>query len=164
MKNKTRLQFILLAAALGGGASFLFAQTPGPAVSPTPGEISGLEATLTLTPNGTASPTPGCGASGANASSKAARNYSTWCDPVLSGIIYEQSDANNGVQYIAYNSSAVPVDVRIGAFNIVNMDDHLSSGWIRVDPRKQADLGVLRAYDANGDWSGGVTTRAEAAQ
>jgi hypothetical protein len=172
IKPKLVIQIFLIVFVFSVGAALPFAQTPDSAAdsstpigfaTSTPNVVPSGTPSPSVTPNGTASPTPGCAAPGATASSKTARNYFTWCDPALPGVIYEQDDANNGVAYLVYNSSPDPVDVRIGAYGIVNMDDHLTSGWIKVKPRDQGDLGVLRAYDANSDWSAGVTTFAQLA-
>ncbi len=114
-------------------------------------------------PTPAASATPGCAARGASGSSKAARNYTAWCDAELSGVLFEQDDANNGMSYSVFNSTPKPVDVRLGPVGLVNMDSDLSDGWVRVLPRQQADLGRLNAYDPNQDWSGGVTTTAKLA-
>ena len=168
MKTRILASFAVLILSLAAGAALPFAQTPDSAgdspagfATSTPNTETTPNGTPSATPNGTASPTPGCVAPGATASSKAARNYNTWCDPFFPGVIYEQDDTNNGVAYTVYNSSPDTVDVRIGAYGIVNMDDHLTSGWIKVKPREQGDLGILRAYDANSDWSAGVTTTAQ---
>jgi len=168
MKSKFRVQILVMLFAFSAGAALPFAQTPDPAADSASGFATstpntGTTATPNAAPNGTASPTPGCVAPGATASSKAARNYNTWCDPFFPGVIYEQDDTNNGVAYTVYNSTKEEVDVRIGAYGIVNMDDHLTSGWVKVKPREQGDLGILRAYDANSDWSAGVTTSAQGA-
>ena len=111
-----------------------------------------------------ASVTPGCAAPGASGNNKAARNYAAWCDAELSGVLFEQDDANNGMSYSVFNGTQKPVDVRAGAVGLNNMDSDLSGGWVRVLPRKQADLGRLNAYDPNQDWSGGVTTTAKLAE
>jgi hypothetical protein len=108
--------------------------------------------------------TPGCAAPGASGNNKAARNYAAWCDAELSGVLFEQDDANNGMSYSVFNGTQKPVDVRVGAVGLNNMDSDLSEGWVRVLPRQQADLGRLNAYDPNQDWSGGVTTTAKVAQ
>ncbi|HVM31831.1 MAG TPA: hypothetical protein VMU88_01750 [bacterium] len=127
---------------------------PSPAITP--------QVWVTAAP--TVSPVASCAAPGASGNSKAARNYAAWCDAGLPGILFEQDDANNGLSYRVFNSTADPVDVRIGGVHLMNMDSNLNDGWIRVLPRKQADLGRLSAYDPNQDWSGGVTTTAKAAQ
>lgn len=117
-----------------------------------------------LSPTPAASQTPGCAAPGASGNSKAARNYAAWCDQTISGVLFEQDDANNGMSYSVFNSTDNAVDVRLGGVGLVNMDSDLSDGWVRVLPRHQADLGKLKAFDPNQDWSGGVTTTAQEAQ
>ncbi|HET9869053.1 MAG TPA: hypothetical protein VFR02_00960 [bacterium] len=119
------------------------------------------------TPTPTASPsasaTPSCAAPGASAASGDARNYTAWCAPGLPGVIFEQDDANNGVAYSVFNGTDVPVDVRLGAKSLVNMDPNLRDGWVRVAPRKQEDLGKLTAHDPNWSWSASVTATAQPA-
>lgn len=133
---------------------------------------NGVSATPTATPISFAfwtptpgvSPTPTCAAPGASADSQAKRNYVVWCAPSVAGVLFEQDDANNGVSYSVFNGTKTPVDVRLGSVHLVNMDSDLNDGWVRVLPRKQADLGHLTAYDANQPWSGGVTTTAQVAK
>ncbi|MGH7739202.1 MAG: hypothetical protein ACREL1_03550 [bacterium] len=116
------------------------------------------------TPTPGVTPTPTCAALGASADSQAKRNYIVWCAPSVAGVLFEQDDANNGVSYLVFNGTETPVDVRLGSIHLVNMDSDLNDGWIRVLPRKEADLGHLTAYDANQPWSGGVTTTVQVAK